>query len=821
MSAASYSPAQCAAPRLLGDTDRPACASLCSKDRPFSCGLCTCASCSFCSASSQHHLFAQAFVDRQRDGLSDDPGPSRRLLELLQRRFKQPHGIAVRTLECSLPQCLGNMSFSVGSYGAPCIVHALAGKKAPVSVLRWDLPATIYYNGRCLEDSPSGGVVKSSGIGLILCNAESERGGLSKSGSPDNGPYTFHEDVAFAHDAWTPKHTEVRTNPIIRLSLCAAGGQPGASHSAYAAARFQGTLHRMRAPELHQDGAYINRFINSTWNCFWSRTGWEHAFDDQRAFALLLAERQDQAARESAGRAADALREVFGPGGESSEGWAGGKAGTWGALYNQVHFSYGPADVCGVFYVNSTLERRHRHRLLQLVGLSADVEARSAAAREASKARQLASLAARLISSLTRPVPVLQLRIGEDSIEPARVRERVAGGPAAADVHELFDEPPELPAADLLPVPTLAASTESNAVEDRASHQSALSTFDRPPCSDVPPQLVSSAWPAELNVSAVPASCSDVLRLGLCQRDMLMLCSKTCGRCSAIERATRIPRKAFVFWGKEGSTSAAGGRQGRYSASNVARGAWLVCSMLGVLCHHQPGTYLKRPGELGHEEDLKRCTNASALTIAKLRQGRGMQEAGVSIAYVSLMQKIVARCHAPETLGLSEPSCEPVLVFEDDVALPADVSPAKARELMVQALDGPGAMLNETIGHTTVRTPADYVQVGWCSKACSHAFQITVRGASSVLRHVERYPPCMWGIPDDPSHPDHQEMWSIDDRLHYLCRKHVMRCTNGHHIDIDLRNTDDTEAKGLIKQRKASSDGRTRRLPARIEVPIA
>ena len=245
----------------------------------------------------------------------------------------------------------------------------------------------------------------------------------------------------------------------------------------------------------------------------------------------------------------------------------------------------------------------------------------------------------------------------------------------------------------------------------------------------------------------------------------------------------------------------------------------MVCSTLGVLCHHHPGVYLKRPGEWGQEEDLKRCTNASSLTLAKLKQGQGVQEAGVSIAYATLMRKIVDRCDTPERLGLRSPSCDPVLVFEDDVALPADISPRRARELMAEALSGPGALLDDGAARTKGGTPADYIQIGWCSKACSHAFQITVSGARSFLKHLERYPACMWGIPDNPSHPDHQEMWSVDDRLHYLCRKHVMHCANGHHIKIDLRNTADTEASGLIKQRKASSDGRTRQLPPRGEVP--
>ena len=81
------------------------------------------------------------------------------------------------------------------------------------------------------------------------------------------------------------------------------------------------------------------------------------------------------------------------------------------------------------------------------------------------------------------------------------------------------------------------------------------------------------------------------------------------------------------------------------------------------------------------------------------------------------MQKIVDRCMAPAKLGLREASCDPVLVFEDDVALPADVSPAKARQLMKQALEGPWAFVNSSRDHKVASVPADYVQFGWCSRA--------------------------------------------------------------------------------------------------------
>ena len=815
--------AQCAPPRLLGDTASPACAPLCSPDRPFSCGLCTCANCSFCAVSPRHQAFATSSAsvhNQERDAANQ-------LLDVLQRRLKEPRGIAVRVLECSLPHCLGNMSFSVGNYGAPCIVHALAGKKSPVSVLRWDLPATIYHNGRCLEDSPHGGVVKGAGIGLILCSADGQGGGPSGPGGVDNAPYTLREDVAFAHDAWTPKHTEVRNNPWvapIRLSLCSGRHQaqsPTRGQGTYAEARFQGTLHRMRTSDpRRQDGAYVNHFISSPWNCYWSRTSWEHAFEDQRAFANLLAERQDEAAN---GRQVHELEGVFGPGADTSQAWLSGKPGTWGATYNQVHASYGPADVCGVFYVNSTSHLTPRHQMLERAHFSLEVEARSSAAREAVKAYELAQLASRLTSSITMaplPLPVLQLSVGDDSIDPSRVRKRVERGQAAADVREFFS----LPTSGSPPVArpstnlnTASTGKAAGGVDRSRAASSALSTFDRPPCADTPPELLASAWPSEMVAAATnpPSSCDDVLQRDLCKSDILLLCPQKCGRCPSAERASRIPREAFVFWGrKNGSTnSPSGPRPGRYSATNVARGAWLVCSMLGVLCHHHPGVYLKRPGEWGQEEDLKRCTNASELTMTKLRQGLGVQEAGVTIAYTSLMRKIVDRCHAPEKLGLSEPYCEPVLVFEDDAAIPADISPAQARKLMALALSGPGAVLSEGPAHTL----ADYAQVGWCSKACSHAFQVTVRGASNFLRHMETYPACMWGIPDNPSHPDHQEMWSVDDRLQYLCRKHVLRCTNGHHVQIDLKNTPDTETSGLIKQRKAISNAR--QLPARSEVP--
>ena len=803
---------RCASP-LPGDTSIASCIpSLCTPDRPYSCGLCSCASCAFCTKSQSSSFESNS---RRADSSLQATASSQRLLNTLQQRYVRQRGILLRLLECSLP-CMSNASWSVGAIGAPCIVHQLGRKKAASSVLRWDLPASIFRNGRCVKDTPLGGVVASSGIGWIMCDPD-ERSVNPRLSEATIGPNELREDVAFAHDAWSPSQTAVNTNPPIRLSSCDSSFATQDSLHAYAEARFQGALARARgdSPRLG-DGAYMNTFVRSAFNCHWPYTKREHAFDQQRAFVRLLAERQQRALSQKwSGADTDAtgaFDRVFGT--SASHAWVGGEEGSWGGLYNQVHATYGPADVCGVFYVNST-RTSHRNNGQQLptsASFGTEGKARRAAAAEASKAHDFAQLAVRMISSLgvTRP-PVLQLLVGSDSLEPRRVLERIAQGQGAADIRDVFDVPPSCVSCDLdaaADQPVKVSSTAAPTAARAVASSYALSALDRPPCTDTPSEFFSAGvWPSELVPATkdAPASCADVHRLGYCKRDILILCPATCGVCSTSERQSRLPREAFVLWGSEGSSS----RIGRYGASNVARGAWLVCSTLGVLCHHHPGVFLRGPGAPEHLADVARCANVSAVTKAHLLQGHHLQEAGVSIAYVALMQKIVDRCMAPAKLGLREASCDPVLVFEDDVALPADVSPARARQLMKQALEGPWAFVNSSRDHKVASVPADYVQFGWCSRACSHAFQITVHGAAAILRHVQQFPACMWGSPDDVAH---EEMWSIDDRLHYLCRRGTLRCVHGHHAGIDVPNTPDTDGQGLIKQRKTVSGMRHVRL---------
>ena len=365
------------------------------------------------------------------------------LLDVLQHSYAGS-GVLIRVLECSLP-CLSSASWSIGGFGAPCIVHELERKLAPASLLRWDLPVSIFMNGRCLKTTTVGTHVTAAGVGWLLCDrlggrsllrtigrASTKEKGKSNTGrgwTEETGRNARQSErrisgVAFAHDAWTPKHTEVRLPSRIKFRLfpCSTARESGK----YVEARLMSTLFRSReaAIALDTDSAYLRGFINSSWNCYWPHPGWEHAFSDQKAFAVRLAKHQlkgDVPTRPAvmpAQAEAPAATDLH----SNDLQWRGGLPGTFGAVYNQVHTSYSPRDVCGVFYVNSS-------------GGQLSGEQGSAA-----RALQLAHLAAQIASSMRggERLPVLQFHVGADSVEPLRLVKRLARGRTSANIRDFF-----------------------------------------------------------------------------------------------------------------------------------------------------------------------------------------------------------------------------------------------------------------------------------------------------------------------------------------------------------------------------------------------
>ena len=269
-------------------------------------------------------------------------------------------GVAVRLLECSMT-CMSKWKGGRFWQGAEmrrrggvvryqisdkdCISPEMSREFGPASMLRWDLPNAIFNGGRCVSPAPYersdfpavparykssvtpdgymvngfvGHNVTSAGVGWIFGNVPlSARGG------------------AFGHDAWTSDYTRSGTSSTVygpsTLSQCQTSPD-GHGSADYAAARLAARSKTFRdfvpGSAQHRAAAYKWGFVNRTWNCYHGASAWERAFDDQRAYALLVAKRKEELP---------------------------GECSIWGSLYNQIHFSWKASDLAAIFYVNDTL----------------------------------------------------------------------------------------------------------------------------------------------------------------------------------------------------------------------------------------------------------------------------------------------------------------------------------------------------------------------------------------------------------------------------------------------------------------------------------
>ena len=365
----------------------------------------------------------------------------------LNERWTRNKGVSVRLFECSLA-CMSRM---VGTkvHGLKssrrggvvryeiseneCIDKELARRLKPATLLRWDLPNAVFNAGRCVTPAfyergrypdaqkmtPDGYIVKgfighnvsAMGVGWVFGDvAEHKRGG------------------AFGHDAWTSNHLISRTTHLSKQAakLEHAGRSsmhPCGEHSssAYAAARLAARdtpFDRFPTGSAqHRAAAYKWGFANTSWNCYHRATDWERAFDDQRAYALRIAERNETLP---------------------------GECSIWGSLYNQIHMSWNVSDLKAIFYINDTLTAA----LSGPDGAEKPLSILHHAVLASNRAYGNAIITQRTMYNRTGVVlPVVMMRSTNECFDgrPLKARLQAAkdstdGG--AARLHEVFEAPP-------------------------------------------------------------------------------------------------------------------------------------------------------------------------------------------------------------------------------------------------------------------------------------------------------------------------------------------------------------------------------------------
>lgn len=409
---------------LPGDSLLKKCSSFCSPNKGSAhCKWCKCSACSFCSERQQLPAVRNTPQQQRRPEFSQlvRGADVQQTTRSLNEQWANG-GVAVRLLECSMG-CTNHLSwdFKKGRGGAlrmhvserECIELEMKRRDRPASVLRWDLPLAIFNGGRCVSPAPYertqhlpeataittdgfitngfiGHNVTSSGIGWVLGDVPRRRRG-----------------GAFGHDAWTFNYKLSGTgDPEAKLHERAALHQctesDGQSNKVYAETRMAsrrrpfgyapGSLHQLAA-------SYKWGLVNTSWNCYHGHRDWEGAFADQRAFAMLLAAKQETLADECS---------------------------IWGSLYNQVHLSWNASDIRAIFFVNDTLSARRaatQRASSREVGLLAD-GARSAAQRAYADA--LITQHA-LLNRTGRLIPVVQYTVTPECFDGRPLAQRMAG----------------------------------------------------------------------------------------------------------------------------------------------------------------------------------------------------------------------------------------------------------------------------------------------------------------------------------------------------------------------------------------------------------
>ena len=275
------------------------------------------------------------------------------------------------------------------SVGPRCLQEYLRRAGEAASVLRVDLPTAIYSGGRLGGNAPVGSPLRIEPHWWERVNLDV---GYSAAIGWVLGPQT-RRLAAFPHDAWVSKW------PTLSREPCPANR----SSASYARARLEFFHHHHQQPRggggggrggrlprdrlsrplewkrfVYGDSPPRTRSIpriasrvtprdvhtlqRARWaNCYHAEV--ERAFADQRAYASLLAEQVEQA-EQSMPQATESGQWRPSDGSSRSDGSSfrfeavGGEAEVGSGFcftFNQVHVSWGPSDIRGVFYVNDTL----------------------------------------------------------------------------------------------------------------------------------------------------------------------------------------------------------------------------------------------------------------------------------------------------------------------------------------------------------------------------------------------------------------------------------------------------------------------------------
>ena len=264
----------------------------------------------------------------------------------LQRKFNEGEGIVMHVLPCSFE----HSRFARHDLST-CVRESLHRSHTAASLLRRDLPNAIYTGGRL------GGNIGGSRRTPASENNEmwiephvgervnTDVGYDSAIGWLFNVPPAERRGGAFPHDAWVEELAPISGGAMPRggSRVQCEGHRPP---SEYANARFE-YFHQRGRPSPWKPFVYGGgrgpSVSRAAWlNCY--HQDWKHALHEQQQYVERLARHQ-----------ADIRRHNSSP----PHGRMVGTEAEFGSgfcfSYNQVHLSWGPADIVGIFYVNDTL----------------------------------------------------------------------------------------------------------------------------------------------------------------------------------------------------------------------------------------------------------------------------------------------------------------------------------------------------------------------------------------------------------------------------------------------------------------------------------
>ena len=330
-------------------------------------------------------------------------------LQQVHKLFLKPDrdgGVVVRMWECSMP-CMDLIEppppcESCMTAMQRCVNMELGERKRVGCILRWDLPMTIFHNGRCAVPETGNEEatrfelsynVTASGVGWIFADLNQKSLRAGRRGM-------------FAHDAGVWRQLGPKSKRMIEcpnpknLSLETVGAE-------YASERHHALNSGVGISQNNiqlADAEYVSKFIDDrSHNCYNSL--WHQGFARQRAYAELLAKLRPKI--EPHQRQCDWRR---------------------GALYNQVHYdgfrvrggrmrNTSQLPFSAIFYVNDTFSASMGR---------ANSELLSHALRVATKGLESALDAQKaLFDQLGRVFPILQFKVNAECYDPSPLMARL------------------------------------------------------------------------------------------------------------------------------------------------------------------------------------------------------------------------------------------------------------------------------------------------------------------------------------------------------------------------------------------------------------